>query len=419
MITTLGTHATTGPTWGIGYQRTTDRAFFSAFQRRRSAFGSAGVGGVYVVPNASTCASCTPVAVNFGSIVGASVGTDTHTIGSEDFTTRPSLTPATNIAVDAGGYTNSTAVDPANPYSQVGKIGWGDIDVSEDQTRLYGVSLNDRSLYAIDITAAAPGSFTAVDLNGAAAGNGVLVPDPGCANGVARPFAIGMNSGRVYVGGVCTAENAGGTSANLSAYVYSFDPATNTFSATPELTLPLNYARGCADAPTGTAYINGATCPNTPLYGSGQTLTGGEGTWQPWIDKIPVPPHTGAAGTGWPNGYRTGGNMMHSQPILSDIDFVSPTGDMVLGFRDRFADQLGNEDLGPENSVRRNADGVTNAGSPVFSDGFYTAFPAGDVLRAARSGSTWALESNGAGTGFANTFTNTAVNPAGTYNAGA
>ena len=70
------------------------------------------------------------------------------------------------------------------------------------------------------------------------------IPNPGCTNGVARPFAVTFRAGKVYVGMVCTAESAGGTQANLQANVYVFDPATNTFGGTAVASFSLNYSKG-------------------------------------------------------------------------------------------------------------------------------------------------------------------------------
>ncbi|MEZ4675189.1 MAG: hypothetical protein R2932_13205 [Caldilineaceae bacterium] len=45
-----------------------------------------------------------------------------------------------------------------------------------------------------------------------------VVPDPGCVNGEARPFALAIHEAQLYIGGVCTAET-GGTVNDLRAYI--------------------------------------------------------------------------------------------------------------------------------------------------------------------------------------------------------
>src|SRR5690606_17761996 len=80
-------------------------------------------------------------------------------------------------------------------YGIPGTQSLGDVDISEDGDTLYVVNLNDKSLYAYDATqatAAAPLSVTAI-------------PDPGCVGGDWRPAALGVQDGKVFVGGICNA----------------------------------------------------------------------------------------------------------------------------------------------------------------------------------------------------------------------
>jgi hypothetical protein len=80
----------------------------------------------------------------------------------------------------------------------------------------------------------------------------------------------------------------------------------------------------------------------------------------------------------------------YPQPWLTDLDFDS-AGNMIIGLRDRYGDQMGN-----------------GAQSDPTSAQLYVGSASGDVLRACVAGASWALESNascggatsaGAGTG--------------------
>jgi uncharacterized repeat protein (TIGR01451 family) len=249
--------------------------------------------------------------------------------------------PHTGFTLQAGNFDNGA-------FAAVGKTALGDIEIGEDDSTLWAVNLANNSLYGLPIgfapTAPAAGQITVT-----------AVPSPSCTNGVGRPFGVKPYNGLIYVGGVCTAED-GGTADNLLAYVYAYNPATSSWGASPVLQFPLNYPRGCSDvdgyAPTCRSGVNGSLAD-----------------WRPWRDTLD---------TTFPGGYSEGFTT-HPQPMLSDIEFLAD-GSMVVAFRDRFADQIGAVDPGPQN----NTPGGFNL----------TAVPAGDILRASASGGTWTIENN-------------------------
>jgi uncharacterized repeat protein (TIGR01451 family) len=215
-------------------------------------------------------------------------------------------------------------------FTEISKMSLGELDISQDDTTLYTVNLNTKALVEITIASGATSNFG--------------IPNPGCTNGQFRPFGLGIYDFIVYVGGVCDASGAAGTAANLEAHIYAFNPNTNNFSG-PVLSFALDYPRRCAD----TAFS--ATC----LGGTRNA------DWQPWEDLWP-----GALGQD---------PLVNPQPILADIEFDN--GNMILGFRDRFGDQTGNEALG------------MLAGDNTL----YFSITAGDILRACGSPQTgWTLE---------------------------
>ncbi|WP_424216644.1 SpaA isopeptide-forming pilin-related protein (plasmid) [Streptomyces sp. BI20] len=180
----------------------------------------------------------------------------------------------------------------------VAKESLGDVEVSEDGSELYVVNLNDRKLYVYDATqktAAAPkGSYA--------------IPDPGCADaGDWRPYGLGVQDGVVYVGGVCSGESSQ-SKPDMRAVIRTFDPKAKTFG---EIIMdePLDFPRGKA--------FNGASC-----VGAG---------WWPWSDTFRKTQDNTTCGPSW---------IGYPQPILADI-VVDTDGQLILGFRDRFADQVG------------------------------------------------------------------------------
>ena len=91
----------------------------------------------------------------------------------------------------------------------------------------------------------------------------------------------------------------------LRLYVYTADPVTLDFSASPVFDAPLNY-------------------PRVATIGASNTF------WRPWTDDW------GKAITPRP---RDPFEQMYPQPILTDITFEN--GNLILGIRDRFGDQSG------------------------------------------------------------------------------
>jgi hypothetical protein len=335
-----------GSTWGLAYHRSSNTLFAAPYIKRNSGLapaaqhpGSDGTGTIYkiTVGGAQDGAPFVDLDVLFSN--ATLTGADPHT----DFNPNPP-------DFDNGA------------YAAVGKVALGGLAVSEDDQTLYAINLADRKMYKLPIgltptapTLAQVTSFT--------------VPTPGCTNGVGRPFAVKAHNGLIYVGGVCTAENAGGTAANLSAYVYSFDPGTSTFSASPVLSFPLNYTRGCAD-------IGG--------YPSGGcragVAAGSFADWRPWRDTLDLT---------FPGGYG-GGFTAYPEAMLTNIEFIQNSNsggeDMVVALRDRFADQIGNEDPGPTGTAPAAAPAD---GSALNSTG------AGEVLRASLNASNvWVIEQN-------------------------
>jgi hypothetical protein len=179
----------------------------------------------------------------------------------------------------------------------ISKYSLGDLEIAEDESKIYTINLYNREVVAINPD------------NGSLVGRW-NIPTSGLSNSIGavnandiRPFGLGYKNGKLYVGAVCTGQStqtANGTFAGaygdgnaLHAYVWELNETTGLF------TLVLNFKLNTA-------------CANVF-------------TWQ----------------DSWNNGMRllqpTGDMLDIAQPILSDIDFYGD--DMIIGFRNRSNDQ--------------------------------------------------------------------------------
>jgi len=315
-----------GTVWGGTYQRETESLFTTAFLKRHAGLGSEGLGGIYLTDMATNVTTPYIDLADFGITLASAAD----------------LTAINNRNLPADAVTASTDADA---FDLVGKVGLGGATASPDGETLYVTNLYDKSLIAINIgNPAKPGSsITAADITS------YPMPLPTCTNGEARPWSSNYYNGKVYVGLVCSGEN-GGSAADLSAHVYTFDITSNTFDAAPVLTFPLNYGRGDI-----------------------HVLEGIDAEWMPWTDTFSDLNITGPCCA--PESYRVAG----PQPMLSDIEFTS-TGDMIIGLMDRTGHQTGRLQEAP------------------IDDGLvYNGYIGGDILRASLNGdgTTFTLESNG------------------------
>lgn len=262
-----------GSVWGLAWSPLHETLYTSAFMKRHVGFGPAGPGAIYQL-NGGTVS----LFHNFGAIAG----TDPH--------------PQPGETCTAPGHNNLTSnfncwLHDVDSFDLVGKVGFGDLDISEDFQTLYTVNLATNELMLIPIND--PAAYTAV-----------AVPSPASCPAVdQRAFGLGVQDGVVYVGLVCSAESTQDTS-QLRAYVYRF--LNGAFDATPVLDFPLTYGRGGANA-----------------------------LWQYWLNQTTFNPADAIQLDGkW------------AQPWLSDITFDN--GDMILALRDRNADLFGSVAGGPD-----------------------------------------------------------------------
>ena len=310
-----------GATWGMAYQRSSKFIFTSALLKRHSGFGPGGPGAIYKI-DVSSGSQITTLFVDLKTNLGIDVGIDSRNQAS---------------AVDSLSRIKTRPNHDSTAFGNVGKMSLGGIDISDDEKTLWVINTFDKKLYELPVGSPATKPTTKI---------AHTLPNPGCTNGVFRPWAIKFWRGKVYVGGVCTAENAGGTKADLKAYIYSFVPGdANPNNFTQIITFPLNYPRGFAS-----------------IDGTKQTSA----AWKPWIAKWSdiTSPAPGSAAFN---------QTICPQPILSDIEF-DVDGSMVVGFMDRAGHQLGNKNYSPNKNDFATYEG-TSAGDLLrigFSNGVYT-----------------------------------------------
>jgi trimeric autotransporter adhesin len=293
-----------GTTWGAAYKKDAARMFFSSALKRHSDFGefarpsASGLetaDGIYIVDYAS--GGLTGLYKGGFTLQGVS-GIDLGTVARSYKTSAISLSSA---ADDNKLSTVNRQNRDLDAFAKVGKIGLGDIHLSEDYKTLWAVNLNQRNLIKVDVsnpaliptTGGKPAAslVSTIEINYALCGTVV---------GTLRPWAITLWHGRGYVGIVNDA--MGGTAANMKAFVLSFDPANPTGSWVKEFEMSLDFNREQSAWPTS---------QNAALR---------SGKWRPWIDTWTYP--TLSAEFSYP------------QPILANIEFT-PNGSMVLGFLDR------------------------------------------------------------------------------------
>lgn len=141
-----------------------------------------------------------------------------------------------------------------NPADAIGKLGLGDMDLSNDQRYLYVINPGQNQLYRIAIDS----DNNPATLPTAADVLAYALPDPGCNGGTARAFGMGIRAKNVFIGTICDAAHSLNYN-DLSATIYKLDTDTDQFSTA--VTFSLNYKRG---------NISGGEYPIP------------KGNWQPW-----------------------------------------------------------------------------------------------------------------------------------------
>ena len=322
----LSSTATTGTVWGGAYRRHDKALFFSAFLKRHSGLGPLGLGGIYRADLSGVSPATTPY-LDLARFVRLSSPADSILLTSR-------VLPADfQIA----------SLDSA-AFRMVGKIGLGGMALTPDENSLWVVNLFQKTLVRVPLTKPAA-QLVASDIKS------YELPNPGCVDGEARPWALEYHEGSLYVGMTCDAGASGATRDNLRAYVYRYDLKTNQFINTPVISESLNYRKGWVHA----------SVPQSEY-------------WEPWADKFTELTTSLLTTDGVTPIYRAS----RPQPILSDIEFDTD-GSLILGLMDRTGHQTSRNQLSIPSSAAR-----------------YSGYIGGDILRAqAYADGTYKLEENG------------------------
>ncbi|MFN4081640.1 MAG: SdrD B-like domain-containing protein [Saprospiraceae bacterium] len=311
-----------GANWGTAYSKQAEKIFTAAFLKRHVGLGTLGTGGIYMLTPTGTTFTVTPFydmdanghrtraaasAVPYGSGSSFNInpaGTIATFLGPVDpLTGQPEGlgVVGSNSARDLPTALSTPSFDPA-AFDQTGKVGLGDLEISDDGRFLFVMNLYSRRLFRLELdNPSNPTSVVNVQ--------SYPIPAVSCNNGVLRPFAVKYYRDKVYIGAVCSGENGGQNIVNgatdLYAYVFKLDDPTGgapSFDPAPVITFPLNYLKGSADG-------------------------GLSNRWYPWTDEA---------------GYYTAVTLCRARPspILSNIEF-SDRGDLMLNFMDRHGNQFG------------------------------------------------------------------------------
>ena len=304
-----------GSVWGLAYDKINQDFFVGAMLKRHTGFGPLGIDGIYRIDMNDPS---NPVIDNWLELetLGVNVGTDPRTY---------------NLPADAG-------IGHADPqgFGDIGKLGIGDVDITDDGQTLYVMNLNNN------------GSLVIIDVASKSLINEVSIGNPGCGTATDfRPWGIEIHNNQVYIGGVCSGQAAGAS--DLNFYVLRLDGTsfTSIFSAS-------------LDYPKGFVYpsYNMANPADADLCGK----------WEVWSDDFSGIHTAGMAGVR-PRWCRP-------QAILSDMEFDND-GSIILGFMDRAGHQTGYNQLSTDGAL--------------FGNGYV----GGDILRVHNNNGTFELENQG------------------------
>ena len=328
--TAMATQQQVGTLWGVAYDKLHRQLYSSAMLLRHGALGPLGLGGLYVsdVTTNTTASWLDLTATPFNLDLGQS------------------SVPSNSVR----GLDNVFNSD-ITAFTTASKVGFGDIDISEDGKNLWFINLNKNTLNGLVIDA---DNILATKPTGGDLSTFTIPTQASCPNsvGTLRPYATKTYKNKVYIGAVCDA-SATQAATDLRAYVIEFSPSSNIFKTVFDF--PLTYPKGYA--------ANFGPFPN---------YTG----WYPWTDNFADFQATSTT-TLKSDGSVDYVEMARPTPIFTDIEFDSD-GSMVLAFSDRGAQQIGYQ----------------NGGAVPADNTTYYDYAAGDVLRAFEQNGVFVLENN-------------------------
>lgn len=335
-----------GAVWGAAYDPINERMFTSAFLKRHTGLGTLGLGGIYVTTYTNRIPGDSGEYVDLVTMNTSMGASNPITVGAVY-----SVPGATAMDAGTGDRTlpgNDSPSFDLDAYNKVGKVGLGDLEISDDYQTLYSASLYDRTVYQIDISDYEnPSISDSFDMSG--------YDTAYCNSGYTfRPWALKYHDGTLYAGGVCVIESlltaaADGRSVitDMEMLVTQVDLAANTSTFVYSRTLDYgsDSHQGRRDNASGAA---AATWNNWSPYN--------EWTNHPFIAS-------------------TSQNIVYPEPILSNIE-IDTDGSLILALMDRHGHMVGAGNYSIDQSL---VDGGGNPREFTYTIG-------GDVVRACKIG---------------------------------
>ncbi|MBK9270892.1 MAG: gliding motility-associated C-terminal domain-containing protein [Saprospiraceae bacterium] len=316
----LASAGETGSIWGLAFQKETKSLFSAAFLKRNASLGPHGLGAIYLTDLSSFLPIPNPVP-GFRYYGNTSLFLNLDSFG---ILTGPESMLIRNLPVNPLDGSHDSLV-----FDLVGKWGLGDMDLNTSGDTLFVVNMYNRSLVRIAIGNPISLPITADRIQE------ISIPDPGCNQSSDwRPWGLKFAHGKLYLGGVCSAESTG-VDSDMKAVVLTF--ANDQFDEL--LRFDLHYQKG---------FLEGNLC----------------GSFRPWSNHFY-------------NFYKGGDVVCGPVPVLSDIEFDSE-GNLILALGDRFGYQSGGRDFG------------TRRTDPIA----YIAFSGGDNLKLFKLKDEFLLEKN-------------------------
>ncbi|MEY4927656.1 MAG: hypothetical protein RI894_2092, partial [Bacteroidota bacterium] len=165
-----------GSVWGLAYHKKSKQLFSAAFLKRHVDFGPNGLGAIYKT-DYSTASTPTSLFIDLQAApYNLNLGTFNTSVIARDLTTPGS--PSRDVEA----------------FGKIGKVGLGDIEISDDEQTMFAINLNEQKLIKINIGAGTPTAPSSVVQ--------YALPVLTATNGLVRPFGLKYYKGKVYVGTV-------------------------------------------------------------------------------------------------------------------------------------------------------------------------------------------------------------------------
>ncbi len=296
-----------GSVYGVAYATGTNpaapagaaqqkRTFVGAYTKRLTRYGALGPGGIYVINNSTGVVSGY---VTVPNVVPGPMGA-AYNAGDGSRALFPN-NPGNNRAYtpEMGGlHVENSEINYVPQY--VGRTSLGDIDLDAEERYLYAVNLLTRRIVRFDTWSANP-QATYTELPPMTLLSNPSSCNTGGASGPQdlQPFGLKVTREGVYVGFTCTARSSQNRN-DLAAGVVRYTFSTGTWS--------------------NNLWSNGGAGWGLTAFDTQRgSWNGMSEVWQPWREG------------------NVGGNEYDPQAMLATIDFTM-SGNMILGFRDRFGD---------------------------------------------------------------------------------